>query len=94
MKHFVQGGTSGIGYAAIKVAKAFGANVFATARNKVKCDAILRFGADCAINYRAEDFVDIVQTEQMVGALMLLSILLVAIIYQRRYRFLLMVGGS
>ncbi len=58
----VQGGTSGIGYAAIKVAKAFGANVFATARNKVKCDAILRFGADCAINYRAEDFVDIVQT--------------------------------
>lgn len=58
----VQGGTSGIGFAAIKVAKAFGACVFATARNKAKCDAILRFGADYAINYRAEDFLDVVQT--------------------------------
>ena len=57
----VQGGTSGIGFAAIKVAKAFGANVFATARNKKKCDAILRFGADWAINYRDEDFSDFVR---------------------------------
>ena len=57
----VQGGTSGIGFAAIKVAKAFGAKVFATARNKKKCDAILRFGADWAINYRDEDFSDVVR---------------------------------
>jgi NADPH2:quinone reductase len=57
----VQGGTSGIGFAAIKVAKAFGAKVFATARNKKKCDAILRFGADWAINYRDEDFSEVVR---------------------------------
>jgi NADPH2:quinone reductase len=57
----VQGGTSGIGFAAITVAKAFGANVFATARNKKKCEAILRFGADWAINYRDEDFSDVVR---------------------------------
>jgi len=57
----VQGGTSGIGFAAIKVAKAFGAKVFATARNKKKCESILRFGADRAINYRAEDFSEVVR---------------------------------
>lgn len=52
----VQGGTSGIGFAAIKTAKAFGATVFATARNETKCDAIRRFGADAAINYNLDDF--------------------------------------
>ena len=57
----IQGGTSGIGFAAIKVAKAFGATVFATARNSTKCDAILRFGADSAINYKTEDFSDVAQ---------------------------------
>ena len=38
----------------IKLAKAFGATVFATAQQK--CSAIRRFGADYAINYREEDF--------------------------------------
>ena len=52
----IQGGTSGIGYAGIKLAKAFGATVFATARTAEKCSAISRFGADYAINYREEDF--------------------------------------
>lgn len=55
----VQGGTSGIGSAAIKVAKAFGAKVFATGRNETKCEAILRFGADHAINYRTDDFLEV-----------------------------------
>ena len=55
----VQGGTSGIGFAAIKIAKAFGAIVLATGRNKIKCDAILRFGADHAINYRTDDFFEV-----------------------------------
>ena len=52
----IQGGTSGIGYAGIKLAKAFGATVFATARTAEKCSAIRRFGADYAINYLEEDF--------------------------------------
>ena len=57
----IQGGTSGIGYAAIKIAKAFGAEVFATARNKKKCEAILKFGADHAINYKTDSFLEVVQ---------------------------------
>ncbi|GHC77098.1 NAD(P)H-quinone oxidoreductase [Limoniibacter endophyticus] len=53
----VHGGSSGIGTAAIQLAKAFGATVFATAGSSEKCDACLRLGADIAINYRSEDFV-------------------------------------
>ena len=55
----VQGGTSGIGCAAIQIAKTHGATVFATARNEEKCAVMRRLGADHAINYRDEDFVQI-----------------------------------
>ena len=53
----VQGGTSGIGYTAIQLAKAFGSPALATAGSDEKCKACLEFGADRAINYRTEDFV-------------------------------------
>src|SRR5438309_6727463 len=53
----VHGGSSGIGTAAIQLAKAFGARVIATAGSAEKCEACLRLGADAAINYREEDFV-------------------------------------
>ncbi len=53
----VHGGTSGIGTTAIQLAKAFGSKVLATASGAAKCDAMLRLGADCAIDYRSEDFV-------------------------------------
>ena len=59
----IQGGTSGIGYAGIKLAKAFQARVFATARTKEKCDAMRRFGADHAINYLEQTFDDVCRTE-------------------------------
>jgi NADPH2:quinone reductase len=52
----VQGGTSGIGVAAIQLAKAFGARVIATAGSDDKCKRCLELGADHAINYRTEDF--------------------------------------
>lgn len=55
----IQGGTSGIGHAAIKIAKANDAIVFSTARTEEKCAAIRRFGADVAINYREEDFAEV-----------------------------------
>jgi NADPH2:quinone reductase len=55
----VHGGTSGLGHATIKLAKAFGAKVFATARTKEKCAAMKRFGADLAINYEEENIWDI-----------------------------------
>lgn len=52
----VQGGTSGIGVTAIQLAKAMGARVIATAGSDEKCAACLALGADCAINYKTQDF--------------------------------------
>lgn len=57
----VHGGTSGIGTTAIQLAKAFGAFVVTTAGSDEKCAACLTLGADLAINYRTEDFVDIIK---------------------------------
>src|SRR5947199_3163685 len=53
----VHGGSSGIGTAAIQLAKAFGARVIATAGSAEKCEACRRLGADAAVNYREQDFV-------------------------------------
>jgi len=53
----VHGGSSGIGTAAIQLAKAFGARVFVTAGSEEKCNACRTLGADLAINYKSEDFV-------------------------------------
>ena len=53
----VHGGSSGIGTAAIQLAKAFGARVIATAGSAEKCEACRKLGADVAINYKTEDFV-------------------------------------
>jgi putative PIG3 family NAD(P)H quinone oxidoreductase len=57
----VQGGSSGIGVAAIQMVKAFGHKVFATAGSPEKCEACLKLGADRAINYRTEDFAAVVK---------------------------------
>jgi NADPH2:quinone reductase len=54
----VHGGTSGIGVTAIQLAKEFGAKVFATAGSAEKVAACLKLGADAAINYREQDFVE------------------------------------
>jgi NADPH:quinone reductase len=53
----VHGGSSGIGTAAIQLAKAFGARVVTTAGSAEKCDACRQLGADVAVNYKAQDFV-------------------------------------
>jgi len=53
----VHGGSSGIGTAAIQLAKAFGAKVITTAGSAEKCAACRKLGADVAINYKTEDFV-------------------------------------
>jgi len=58
----VQGGTSGIGVAAIQMARAFGHRVFATAGSAEKCAACTTLGAERAINYRTEDFVEVVKS--------------------------------
>jgi NADPH2:quinone reductase len=53
----VQGGSSGIGVAAIQLAKALGAKVIVTAGSDDKCAACVALGADHAINYKTQDFV-------------------------------------
>src|SRR5215831_4947383 len=58
----VHGGSSGIGTAAIQIAKAFGARVVTTAGSAEKCEACRKLGADLAINYRNEDFVATTKT--------------------------------
>ncbi|BCQ53942.1 NAD(P)H-quinone oxidoreductase [Burkholderia gladioli] len=58
----VQGGSSGIGVTAIQIAHALGFRVFATAGTDEKCRACEALGAERAINYRNEDFVDVVKS--------------------------------
>ena len=59
----IHGGTSGIGTTAIQLAKAFGAEVYATAGSKEKCEACVKLGAKRAINYREEDFAEVIKAE-------------------------------
>jgi len=54
----VQGGSSGIGVTAIQMAKAVGVKVIVTVGNEDKVQACLRLGADHAINYKTQDFVE------------------------------------
>ncbi|MGH8184187.1 MAG: NAD(P)H-quinone oxidoreductase [Rhodanobacteraceae bacterium] len=57
----VQGGSSGIGVTVIQLAHAFGQRVFATAGSTEKCAACEKLGAQRAINYRTQDFVEAVR---------------------------------
>lgn len=55
------GGSSGIGTMAIQIAKHLGARVAVTAGSQEKLDACAALGADILINYREQDFVEIIQ---------------------------------
>ncbi|MGH9370113.1 MAG: NAD(P)H-quinone oxidoreductase [Vicinamibacterales bacterium] len=55
------GGSSGIGTTAIQLAADRGAHVLVTAGSDEKCRACERLGAERAINYRTEDFVEVVK---------------------------------
>ena len=57
----VHGGAGGIGTMAIQLAHTYGARVAATAGSAEKLDVCRSLGADVAINYRDEDFVEIVR---------------------------------
>ncbi len=60
-RFLVHGGSSGIGTTAIQLASAFGARVFTTAGADEKCTACLALGAEIAVNYRNEDFVEMMK---------------------------------
>ena len=54
----IHGGTSGIGTMATKLAKLFGMTVITTSGSDEKCAASKGVGADLAINYKTQDFVE------------------------------------
>ncbi|MHB8571434.1 MAG: NADPH:quinone oxidoreductase family protein [Candidatus Dormibacteria bacterium] len=56
----VHGGAGGVGSAAIQLGRAAGARVFATAGSADKAEVCRALGAEVAINYREEDFVEVV----------------------------------
>ena len=60
-RFLVHGGSSGIGTTAIQLASIFGARVFSTAGTTKKCATCLDLGAERAINYRQEDFVEVLK---------------------------------
>ena len=63
-EHFlVHGGAGGIGTMAIQLAHALGARVYATAGSEEKLALCRELGADVAISYRDEDFVEVVKRE-------------------------------
>ncbi len=62
-RFLVHGGSSGIGTTAIQLANIFGARVFTTAGSDEKCRVCNDLGAERAINYREEDFVEILRAE-------------------------------
>jgi NADPH2:quinone reductase len=57
----IHGGTSGIGTTAIQLAHAWGARVYATAGSPEKAKACERLGAVRGINYKSEDFVEVIK---------------------------------
>jgi putative PIG3 family NAD(P)H quinone oxidoreductase len=59
----IHGGTSGIGTMAIQLAHRAGARVFTTAGTPRKVAVCRDLGADVAINYRDEDFAEVVAAE-------------------------------
>lgn len=62
-RFLIHGGSSGIGTTAIQLANAFGARVFVTAGSAEKCAACVALGAERAINYNEEDFVEVMKAE-------------------------------
>ena len=59
----VHGAAGGIGTTAIQLAKAFGAKVFATDSPAERCALCKELGADRVIDYKEEDFVEVVRAE-------------------------------
>jgi len=57
----VHGGSSGIGVAAIQMAKAWASTVYVTAGSDEKCKFCIGLGADHAINYKTESFPEVIK---------------------------------
>lgn len=71
----IHGGSSGIGTTAIQLARAFGATVYATAGSKEKCEACEKLGAKRVINYKEEDFAEVIKAETEHGVDIILDMI-------------------
>lgn len=58
----IHGGTGGVGSFAIQLVKALGGQVIVTAGSAEKCAFARELGADVAINYREQDFAEVVES--------------------------------
>lgn len=74
-RFLVHGGAGGIGTTAIQLAKALGATVFTTAGGTAKCQACRELGADRAIDYTTEDFVEVIKAEAKGGVDVILDMI-------------------
>ncbi|MBC7906944.1 MAG: NAD(P)H-quinone oxidoreductase [Rhodospirillaceae bacterium] len=71
----IHGGAGGIGTTAIQMAKGLGATVFTTAGGGAKCKACVELGADRAIDYTTEDFVEVIKAETKGGVNVILDMI-------------------
>ncbi len=62
-RFLVHGGSSGIGTTAVQIARGLGARVFATAGSDEKCRVVEGLGAERCLNYRNDDFVDVMKKQ-------------------------------
>ena len=98
----VHGGSSGIGHAAIQLAKAFGATVITTAGSKEKCIFCEDSGADKAINYKDENWEEVTKEFSNGGVNVVLDIVagdyvqknLNILCRDGRYASLALLGGA
>ncbi|MBI3941383.1 MAG: NADPH:quinone reductase [Chloroflexi bacterium] len=58
---FINGGSGGVGTACIQLLKAIGTRIAATAGTDERCDHLRRLGVELAINYKTQDYVDLVK---------------------------------
>ena len=58
---YVQAGASGVGLAAIQLAKLYGAKVITTVGSEDKADFVKKLGADIAVNYKKEDILSVLE---------------------------------
>jgi len=59
----IHAGGSGVGIAAIQIARLIGAEVWITAGSEEKCERARELGADVTINYREQDFADVISEQ-------------------------------
>lgn len=61
----IHGGSGGIGITAIQLAAHFCKSVYVTAGSQEKCEKCLKLGADLAINYKTEDFEEVLANREI-----------------------------